>query len=123
MRKIHFTSILVLLLLFTFSCSKDKDTPPTPNDVEQIPPSDFLLTVESSFTVATAIWTVGEGENNENLLYSIYVNDDLIADSILETSYLFENLQTATSYTLKVVAKNETEIIYSLPSFFKALNI
>ena len=115
MRKKILILLPVFILLLFISCSKDKEpSNAVQEEQEEVqeetlePPSVFeILMDEVTFTSATLSWTVPEGTNNENLEYSIFLNDELIVDSQIEQTYVFEDLQNATSYTIKVVAKNE----------------
>ena len=91
--------ILPFLTLFLFiSCNKE--------DVLGAP-STFQVTIEPDFRSANLDWTVSRGENNENLVYSIFLNNEELESNISQTNYVIENLEMATSYTLRVVAQNE----------------
>ena len=60
------------------------------------------------FTTAEVSWTNEGGINNENLRYSLYLDDELVVQDIVEQTYTLEDLNYANSYNLRAVAKNES---------------
>lgn len=106
-------SVFVTFILI--SCSKDKDS--SEDTEEQIPPSSFEISVNSSFTEATIMWTQESGSNNQNLKFAIFLNNELIIDDFSGVSYNLESLQIATEYSLRVVAMNDFGETQSETSF------
>ena len=125
MKKIILYILPFFLLSIFYSCNKD-DAAPQQEEQEQEeevldPPSVFSISIQPSFASASVEWTVGEGANNENLLYSIFLDNLLIEESITTTNFLIENLEFSTSYTIKVTAKNSTNET-SVEDSFQTLN-
>lgn len=98
------TIVLVIILLFFISCNKKES--PILLDL----PSNFNITIEPTFSTAEISWTNDGGINNENLLYSIYLENELVEENISEQFYELQNLTFATIYNLKLEAKNEVGI-------------
>lgn len=89
--------LLALWLTFIAGCSSDDDNPP----------SDFTIVVDTTaFDTATISWTKPEGATNENLSYSISLNNFTIAEELSELSYTFEGISVATSYEVEIMASN-----------------
>ena len=109
MKKIAFLFFIFSLGITFQSCNNGDDVPgdDVPANDNTYPPSVFTLDITPSFLKASINWTVPEGENNENLLYDIYLDGILLESGLETTSYELTTLAQATDYTAEVVAKNE----------------
>ena len=117
MKRIFYSICIVLSCVILNSCSSDED-PPTEEMMEQVeedeppfeesePPSDFVIVVDSvGFDMASVTWTKPVGDNNNDLLYTVLLNGDIIAEDFTEREYSFSNLEFNTVYTLAVIAEN-----------------
>lgn len=97
MRK-NYLYLLLFVITLQLSCNKD-DKPAAP--------SEFEITTEASFKSVELSWTLPEGENNQNLKYAVFLNNELIIENNEERAYTIEELELATNYNLRVVAKND----------------
>jgi len=112
MRNFSKTILFSIFVIFLISCNKDdnqeiieaQETEETSNT--EIP-SEFTITVEPAFSSVQISWTNVGGENNQNLKYAIYLDNLLVEENIIESNYEIQNLTYATSYSLRIIAKNE----------------
>lgn len=105
--------ILVVSLLVFISCNKEDGqivNDPVEGEITLDLPSNFEITIDASFSNAEISWIQNIGINNENLLYSIYLDNDLVEENITEQFYEIQNLTSATTYDIKIDAKNEIGI-------------
>ena len=93
-------SLIFLNLLFFLSCSENLlDT------ANNLPPTDFTVTVVAiNYTSATISWTPAIDPEGGVVAYSVYIKDQLISDSISDTSYHFYDLEHNSSYSGKIIA-------------------
>lgn len=104
-KKIYHLLWAFVLLLLIASCNKDDSNNPDP--VNNIP-SAFEITVsEITFTSAQVDWSASTSEEPTAITYSIYLNNALLEENLSETSYNLTDLESATTYILKVKAKNQ----------------
>ncbi|SRX52624.1 fibronectin type III domain-containing protein [Aequorivita sp. CIP111184] len=91
-----------ILLLFVAACSEDD--PNTGNTT----PSAFEVTItEIRNTTSKVAWTASTTGVPTTITYAIFLNDSLLIENLTETTYNLSNLAIATTYTVKVEAKNE----------------
>lgn len=91
-----------LIILTFFSCSKDDATP------ENLPPSDFEVTVISqTFTSSAISWTSSTDPEGGDIRYSVYLETDLVTDTVTSGSFTFKDLAPEVSYSGKVVAEDQ----------------
>lgn len=94
------TSVFSLTLML-FGCSKTDPPQDKPDPVINKPPGSFTVTVSKvSYNYAMIEWSASNDPENDNIMYSIYLNDKKIADSITNIlSYKIENLTPENQYT------------------------
>ncbi|MDX1461841.1 MAG: fibronectin type III domain-containing protein [Marinirhabdus sp.] len=92
----------VLVFVFIAACSSDDET-----SQQEQPPGDFIITTAPDFRSVSLTWSVAEGEENDPIRYAILVDNELTIEDITERTYVLEDLEIATTYNLKVIAKNE----------------
>jgi hypothetical protein len=84
------------------SCKK-YDPPESPKDIVEInkPPSSFAVTISKITSDYVSIeWTASSDPENDKIVYSIYLNNSIIADSISSVfTYKIENLNPEKQYT------------------------
>ncbi|SDI40341.1 fibronectin type III domain-containing protein [Winogradskyella thalassocola] len=75
---------------------------------ENLPPSNFELTSATPSNVSLDVnWTEAIDPENENVTYDLYINEQLISSNLIEENFIFENLNAATIYNVKIIAKDE----------------
>ncbi|MEP2937501.1 MAG: fibronectin type III domain-containing protein [Gilvibacter sp.] len=115
-----FKKVLVLFLVITMagfnSCKSDDGMPD--NTDEQVVgsdddetaldfPADFEIIIgDITHDSAVITWSSATTENTGEILYSVFLNDDLVAANLEVTTYTLNDLTYNTSYTLKISAKN-----------------
>jgi polyhydroxybutyrate depolymerase len=87
--------LLVFLLLFSVACKKDTGG-------VQNPIPNFSVKAFPGFLEAEISWEVSG--NDSSVLYSIYLENILVAQNITDQHFVFENLTEKTFYSGKVVA-------------------
>lgn len=103
MSKLIRTYILVVIILL--GCSEDPtDTLSTTN----LNPGNFTVNVTNiTNTSALLNWTTSIDPEGTKVSYTITLNGDEIASNLEATEFLLENLTEETSYSGKVIAKDE----------------
>ena len=104
-----------LCLLFLTGCKDDdpitnaiEDPMEDPIDEVNSLPSVFVVGVEVlNFYSATITWEEATSTLPNPIVYDLYLNDSLVADSLSERVYELEELQELSNYSLKIIAKNE----------------
>lgn len=109
--------MLVWLMMITIgavmSCSKDEI------NLEpkiKLNPSNFDITVKNKgFDFVEIEWTTSYISDESKIVYDVYINDELKGKDLTNLNYRFEQLDAATSYNLKVIAKSiyETQVVAS----------
>lgn len=119
-----------LILLIILSCSENEN-----NENRNGSPSDFEVTVNSSSYINVEIsWSESFDPENETVKYSVYLENEELANNIIERNYNFQNLLTSTAYRGQVIASdpNGSETIASFsfttienlpPSDFELINV
>lgn len=114
--------VAILISMVIISCSKSNPNNDFPDsdqeDVINLAPNDFdIEVVNITDNSATINWDEAIDQENDSVLYSIYLNQSLIINGISELTYQFNDLSELTNYSGKVVAKdtnnNETEVTFS----------
>jgi len=95
------TIIFLLSLLLLVSCSDDESNP------QESPENSEIIINDSdiSFNLVNLKWPVVTGENNETIVYDIYLGDTKIKDSNTDTDYTLTKLDANTDYTGRIVPK------------------
>ncbi|WP_179319156.1 fibronectin type III domain-containing protein [Winogradskyella helgolandensis] len=90
---------------------------------ENLPPSNFeiILATPSNISIDVS-WTEAIDPEGTNVSYDLYIDDTLIASNLSETSFLIENLNAATVYNLKIVAKDDIDNTTNLISNLETLD-
>lgn len=110
---------LTCLTLLIFNCNSDDDQPSANSN-----PSNFTVTEgDSTNTGITFNWTASVDPDNQDVVYAIYLNGDLIIENLNILTYIIEyNLFLSGENTILVVATDgfggitEQEIIINLQS-------
>ncbi len=117
-------SAFLLMVFLTIGCTKNESI----NEgigKEQIDeviinkaPNDFDIEILNiSYEGATINWTESVDPENDDVTYSVYLNQALIIENISERTYKFIDLEELTNYSGKIIAKdvnnNETESTFS----------
>lgn len=80
-----------------------------------LPPNEFEITSTNIGIIeATINWSKAKDPENEIVVYDLYINDVLIKTNNEYENYTFKDLTAATSYQLKIIAKdplNNTRIL------------
>ncbi|WP_421806415.1 fibronectin type III domain-containing protein [Flagellimonas sp.] len=101
MKKISLLSFLIIVCL-VFGCQSD-DNEETPNS----PPKDFSITISSiSSSKASLSWTKSEDPDGDQVTYAIELDGTKIAQNLTNLTYELEGLDDATTYEVKVIAKD-----------------
>ena len=70
-------------------------------------PGDFEINIESLTPVSAVVkWTESVAEDGSDILYTVYLDNTLVAENINQLEYFLNNLVPETYYTVKVVAEN-----------------
>mgnify|MGYP000293293708 CR=1 FL=1 len=110
------TYIYLLLLSFIFACNNNDDILPEEMDTDDDPieeevnslPSEFEITInEINYTNAAISWSEATSTLPNPITYDVLLNNILIAEQLVERTYLIEDLLPNTIYNLKIIAKNE----------------
>jgi|TARA_R110002020_G_scaffold279150_1_gene494558 hypothetical protein len=113
------TLLLLCLTVLLFNCNADDDQAQVNNN-----PSDFTLT-EGVATAdgITFNWTASVDPDNQDVVYAIYLNGDLLSDNLTVLTYIIDyNLFVGGEDTIVVVASDgfggvtEQQIIVNLIS-------
>ncbi len=106
-----------LCLLFLTGCKDDdpvttaiEDPEETEDPIDEVNslPSEFVVGVEVfNFYSVTVTWEEATSTLPNPIVYDLYLDGTLIADSLSERVYELEELQELSNYSLKIIAKNE----------------
>ncbi|GAB6188821.1 hypothetical protein JCM30566_05600 [Marinitoga arctica] len=97
MKKVFFFSIIILFLLI--SCMNLNNPP----QLEITYPKDNSTNVELNPVIT---WNATDNEN-DNIIYNIYLNDEIIKENYSLKKYQLSNLIPDTTYTIKLEAIDE----------------
>lgn len=117
MQKLNSFVAILLLVLTSLCCSEAEDTIVVQNEEQEqeeeqeevvilSPPSVFEINVTASFNSVGLAWIIEEGDNNEELIFDIYLNDEIVVSNATATAHSLENLAVSTNYLLRITAKN-----------------
>jgi hypothetical protein len=82
---------------------------------ENLPPNNFeLISVESSNISLEVTWTEAIDPEGKEVVYELYINNQLKVSNLREKNYIFEELDAAITYSIKINAKDETGNITSI---------
>jgi hypothetical protein len=106
------------------SCGSDDET--TTPVIEEIPEevstiAAFEITVDVvNFYRAMVTWEATTSNPPSDILYDVYLNNTLLEAGLEVFSYELEALEESTSYTVKVIAKNDiaesaSELVFNTP--------
>lgn len=112
-----FYLFLVLIALLS-SCSKDSNNEPDPVNDDSDPVNYTLeITVdEIDYFSALVIWNVGSADPT-GFEFSVYLDDQLIAEGLTSSSYQISDLEHSTSYNVKVMAENPETAVEDTTTF------
>jgi hypothetical protein len=85
------------------SCNNDKEI------VKKIKPDEFFLSVKENSLTHSSIsveWTKSKLKDNTNVLYDVYLNEELIDEDLSANSYDFNFLEPEKNYRVQIVAKS-----------------
>lgn len=93
--------LYIILICIVFGCSTN-DT----NEGNK-PPSDFEVNVDSEiYSQVELTWSESFDPENDEVTYSVYLNDELIESNLSVRMHVFENLNPSANYGGKVVAND-----------------
>jgi hypothetical protein len=105
----QYPSLLITIFICVCSCKKSVAPPPPPPPpnptVENNPPGAFTVLLEAyNWDTAKIVWTEAIDPDRDSVLYKVYINDTLKAESVETREYTFKDLRELTSYDVKVIA-------------------
>jgi hypothetical protein len=102
MKKLY---LAIVLLFIIMSCSKDD--PNVEEDVKNLAPKDFEIKIkEVSHNSATITWDQVIDPENDQIAYSILLNQSPIIGGLSELTYKLTNLTESTNYTVQIIAQD-----------------
>lgn len=86
-----------------------------------IPPTDFEVTinVNEENTSAVVNWTQATDPEKDNVIYDIYLNDQLIDRDLNALTYTLSNLEYVTEYKVTIAAKDNSGAKKNVHQYFK----
>jgi len=105
MKNIYYLLLIAIAFVCNLACSNDDNA--MGQNGENSSPSEFTIDVDTlSFDMVTLSWTQPEGVNNENLEYSVLLDNSLVAENLSSPSHTLVDLNVATGYQIQVIAEN-----------------
>ena len=109
--KYYLNLFYVFLILVVTGCSSDS-TDDSMSEVDNTPDEITLSSFEIEFqeisqTSAKIMWTKVTASNNSAVNYSLFLDDELIAENLSEIEYTLVDLEMNTTYEVKIEASAE----------------
>lgn len=100
-----------------------KDAPFLFTTRENLPPEEFEVISITKGNISLDIsWTKAIDPEEGNIVYELFINNELITNSHLSENYLFQGLKVDTNYEIKINAKDEAGNISTLISNTETLD-
>ena len=96
---------IFIISLVLISCNND-DSPSPQNDNPA--PIDFILSIDNITSHSAELsWTSAQANGSTSVLYSIYLNNEMIIDDLDQLNYDLNRLNFGELYSVKIIATNE----------------
>lgn len=96
---------IFIISLVLISCNNDDS--PSPQD-DNPAPIDFILSIDNITSHSAELsWTSAQTNGSTSVLYSIYLNNEMIIDDLDQLNYDLNRLNFGELYSVKVIATNE----------------
>ena len=93
------------------------------NTTENLPPNKFeIISITKGNISLDVSWTKAIDPEESNIVYELFINDELITNSHSSEEYLFQDLKVDTNYEIKINAKDGVGNISTLISNTKTLD-
>lgn len=93
------------------------------SDDDNVPPSNFEIIIdELTRFSATISWSESVDENDDTVTYSVFLNDTLVEDNLLDLSFNFTELDEDTTYDGEIVSSdgvNNTSVSFNFTTLNK----
>ncbi|MDF4201440.1 fibronectin type III domain-containing protein [Maribacter sp. SA7] len=118
----YFYVFLVLLITGCTSDSTDDTMPDVVDSADEITLSTFEIEFEDvTQTSATILWSEVTASNESTVDYSIFLNEELVAENLTELEFTVDELEINTIYTVKISASAENAVESINSSEFQTL--
>tara|TARA_R110002051_G_scaffold171982_3_gene242433 strand:- start:22927 stop:24159 length:1233 start_codon:yes stop_codon:yes gene_type:complete len=109
--KYYLNFLYVFLILLITGCSSDSTDDSIP-EIDNIPVEITLSSFEIDFqdisqTGAKIMWTKVTASNNSSVNYSLFLNNEIVAENLTELEYSLVDLESNTPYEVKIEASAE----------------
>ena len=86
-----------------------------------LPPTDFEVTinVNEENTSAVVAWTQATDPEKDNVIYDVYINDQLIGRDLNALTYTLKDLEYVTEYKVTIAAKDNSGAKKNVHQYFK----